>query len=340
MEFFKKIWLGLKAFGLAFWHVLKTIGIAIGKFFKRFWLFVWNKIKTPHGIFLILFYIFFAAIISGTITLVILVPSQGIFHYILYVFAAISLAYFVYSLVYFTPKIKQNIIKFLKSHKLTNELLSNYGYRTFMFSIFSFALNIAYVIFQGILAFSTLSSWYISITAYYLILSLMKGNVFFSKKRAKDNDIKEAKTFRFTGIMFMFLTLALSGMIVLIYTSNMYFEYAGIMIFVAAAYTFLNLTLAIINIFKAKKQDDLHVENIRNINLVHAVFSIIVLQVAMFQAFSPENNTSIANGLTGAAVSIVILFLGILMIIKANKNLKHLKEGLNNDQKTQEESWF
>lgn len=325
MEILKKIW-----------NVIKITGIAIGRFFKKLWLSIWNKIKIPHGVWLVLFYIFFVALIGGTLTLVILIEKQTIINYILYALSAFSLAYFVYTIVYFAPKIKSNTIALLRRHKVTNELLSNYGYRTFMFSIFSFSLNIAYVIFQGVLAFTTLSAWYISITAYYLILSLMKGNVFFSRKKAKDNDIKEAKTFRFTGIMFIFLTLALSGLIVLIYTSNMYFEYAGLMIYVIAAYTFFNLSLAIFNIFKAKKQDDLHIQNIRNINLAHAIFSIMVLQVALFQAFSPQSNLSFANALTGGAVSATILTLGILMILKANKNLKCLKETSSNDKNFEE----
>ena len=50
-----------------------------------------------------------------------------------------------------------------------------------------------------------------------------------------------------------------------------------------------------------------------------------LLQVALFQAFSPESNAGIANALTGGGVSAVILVLGILMIIKANKQLKTIK---------------
>ncbi len=328
MEILKKIW-----------NVFKIISIKIAQFLKYLWLAIWSKIKTPKTIWLILFYIFFILLIGTTLTLVIVSKQQYFWHYILYALSAISLTYFVYTIVKLTPTFKSKLIEIFKRHKLTNELLSNYGYRTFMFSIFSFSLNIAYVIFQGIMAFSTLSVWYISITAYYLILSLMKGNIFLSKKKAKDSDEKEAKTLRFSGIMFIFLTLALSGLIVLMYKTNMYFEYAGLMIYVIAAYTFFNLSLAIYNIFKAKKQDSLHIENLRNINLAHAVFSILVLQVALFQAFSPESNKGFANALTGAGVSIIILLLAILMIIKANKTLKTLKEK-NNEQIEEKQVWW
>ena len=287
---------------------------------------IWEKLSHPKLWFLILFYIFFVCIVALTLTLVIISKEQSFLHYILYVISAIALTYFVYTIILFAPKIKSSIIHLLQKHKFTNEILNNYGYRTIIFSVISFILNMSYVIFQGVLAFITLSPWYISITVYYLLLSLVKGNVFLAKKRNPDCEENQAKTYKTSGILFIFLTVAFSGVIVLIYTSNMYFEYAGLMIYAVAAFTFYKLTLAIINIFKAKKHNDMFIQNIRNINLVSALVSIIVLQVAMFQAFSPEHNTSIANGLTGAGVSLLILALGIYMIIKANKILKNKKE--------------
>ena len=67
-------------------------------------------------------------------------------------------------------------------------------------------------------------------------------------------------------------------------------------------------------------------ESLKNINFVTALVSIVVLQVAMFQAFAPEQNLGFANALTGGGVSAIILVLGILMIIKANKKLKEIKK--------------
>ncbi|MBQ8749290.1 MAG: hypothetical protein IJW32_06035 [Clostridia bacterium] len=286
---------------------------------------VWDKIKQPNGWYLALFYVFFVCVVTTTIVLVVKVQVQTVLHYVLYFVSAVSLAYFVYSICYFSPIIKKKFIQFLKRHKFTNELLSSFGYRTLVFSIISFILNISYVVFIGVLAFKTLSPWYISITAYYLILIFMKGNIFYSKKKY-NTEIKKARAYRFCGIMFILLTIAFSGVIVLIYKSNMYFEYAGLMIYAVALYTFYRLTLSIINIVKAKKQDDLYVQSIRNVNLVSALVSLVVLQVAMFQAFSPQDNLGVANALTGGAVSLVVLGLGIFMIVKANKILKGMEE--------------
>ena len=290
-------------------------------FFKNFW----NKIKNPHGILLVLFYVFFTLATAGTIVLVCLVQKQTIWHYVLYAVTATMLTYFVYTMVIFAPKMKAGIIRSMQKHNFTNKLLKDYGYRTIVFSIFSFILNVAYIAFVLVMAIMSKTAWYFTITVYYIVLAFMKGNVFHSKRKY-GTEIKEATALRFSGIMFVVLTVVFSGVMVLIYKANHYFEYAGLLIYAVAAFTFYKLTLAIINIFKARKHDSLYIQNIRNINLANALISIIILQVAMFQAFSPSSNLSFANALTGAGVSAIILFLGIWMIVKANKRLKGLKE--------------
>ena len=292
---------------------------------------IWNKIKNPRMIYLILFYIFFAIVLAGTLVLVILVPNQTVWHYILYVIAAVSLTYMVYTIVIYAPRMKENFIKLLRKYKFTSTMLDNYGYRTIVFSICSFVLNMAYVTFLGVIGIMSKSYWYISLTVYYLCLSVMKGNV-FNSMRKYNTDIKRARAYRYCGIIFILLTIALSGIIVLIYTSNMAFEYAGLMIYAVAAYTFYKLGIAIYNIFKARRYDNLYIQSIRNINLVSALVSILVLQVALFQAFAPEHNQGVANGLTGGAVAIVILALSIFMIYKANKLLESSKGNIVNEE--------
>ena len=287
------------------------------KFIKDFW----DKIKKPKGVLLVLFYVAFFLFLSATLTLVILIEEQTILHFVLYACSGLSLAYFVYTIVYFAPMITQKIIEKLKKHKFTNSLLENYGYRTLVFSFLSFVINVIYVVFLLVLGIMGGSIWQLAITAYYVVLIVIKGLVFYAKKKHNDFN-SQCVTMRTCGILFILLTLAFSGIIVLIYKTNSYFEYAGLLIYAVAAYTFLNLTVAICNLFKARRQDDLYVQTMRNINLANAVVSIVVLQVALFQAFSPESNLGFANGLTGGAVSAIILLLGIYMIQKANKKLK------------------
>ncbi|MBQ9790011.1 MAG: hypothetical protein IJW24_00240 [Clostridia bacterium] len=217
------------------------------------------------------------------------------------------------------------MIKLLYKNKFTKSLLDDYGYRTTIFSAFSLLINITYVAFLGVTGIMSGSAWYISLTVYYLVLSLMKGSLFYSKHK-HNTPLKKARAYRFSGIMLLFMTIAFSGIVVLVYTSNMSFEYAGLMIYVVATFTFYKLGIALYNIFKARKQNNLYIQTIRNINLASALISIVVLQVAMFQSFSPELNKSIANGLTGGLISIIIMILGIFMISKANKQITKIKQ--------------
>lgn len=321
MEIFQKIWSTIKIAGISIARFFKFTSLKIAKTTKTSSIFIWNKIKSPSKLALVLFYLGFIISISATLYLLIVPNTLFVLQYVLYVISALALAYFVYTIVIFAPKLKCNITSLLMQHKFTREFLSNYGFRTFLTSCFSFIFNLAFVIFQGILAIKSKSYWYASITAYYLLLCFMKGNVFLSKIK-DDTKAKQLKTYKSSGIMFILLTIALSGIIVLIYKTNRVFEYAGLAIYVVATYTFFNLSMSIYNLVKSRKQTSYYVQNLKNVNLAHSVFSLFVLQVALFQAFSPESNTGFANALTGGVVCLLILTIGILMIVRANKNLK------------------
>lgn len=320
MDILQKIWNAIKIAGISVARFFKFTSLKIARLTKTISVFIWNKIKSPSKLALVLFYVGFVVLISATLYLLIIGKDLFVLQYILYVASALALAYFVYTIIIFAPKLKNNIIALLKRHKFTDKLLTNFGFRTFITSCFSFIFNLAFVIFQGVLAIKSKSYWYASITAYYLILCFMKGNVFLSKIK-DDTKAKQLKTYKSSGIMFILLTIALSGIIVLIYKTNRVFEYAGLAIYVVAAYTFFNLSMSIYNLIKSRKLTNYYVQNLKNVNLAHSVFSLFVLQVALFQAFSPESNTGFANALTGGVVCLFILSIGILMITRANKNL-------------------
>ena len=119
------------------------------------------------------------------------------------------------------------------------------------------------------------------------------------------------------------ISLAVAEMI----SEDKTFEHAGLMIYASATYTFYKITVAIINIVKAKKQTDMTVQAIRNINMADALVSMLALQTSLLHAFSDENGNEIGfdktlNGVTGLVVCALVLALGIYMIINAQKKLK------------------
>jgi hypothetical protein len=91
--------------------------------------------------------------------------------------------------------------------------------------------------------------------------------------------------------------------------------------------------MSIINLFRAKKQDDLIIMAIRNVNFIDAAVSILALQTALLHTFTTGNvDISLFNTLTGIAVSTISISLAILMIRKGYKQTKELKRNNQHEQ--------
>ena len=178
------------------------------------------------------------------------------------------------------------------------------------------------------------SVWYGSLSAYYICLVFIRIGVLVRNKRSKDGSLAEYKragTYRNSGIMLLLLNTALSVAIAQMIFDGMGFIYSGIMIYVSATYSFTKIGIAVYNFIKAQKQSNPVIEIARNISLVDAAVSILSLQTAMLVTFSQENiDISLANTLTGSAVSLLSYFMAIFMIVKGNKKINKIKlENIN-----------
>lgn len=309
----------------------KKFWLKLVRFFKQIWLFIkniankiWSKIKNPYGFFLALFYVMSISIIFLTILFV----CFGIESFVVYIFyglSFVSLCYFIYSIIFIAPKIKSNVINFANKYKFTSELISNYGFRTFIFTVISFIVNIGFSIFQGVIGILSRSYLQITLAVYYIIFSVMRGSLLYSKLKSK-NKTKEKVlkddllNYKKTGILLIILTIVLSGFVVLTYFNNPIKKYTGVIIYVVALYTFYKLTLAIYNIFKAKKSKDISLVNIRNIGFADSLVSLFSLQIALLLEFG-SGDSKFYNALTGSCVCFVVIILGIIMIINSNKKL-------------------
>ena len=220
----------------------------------------------------------------------------------------------------------------LKSQKLTNKMLEDDEYKLLVYSTIGFFINVIYVSFHLIVGILGRSIWYIAISAYYIVLVITKLYI-LNNFRKHSKDLKIAlKTYKNTGIMLNLLTLALSGIIVLIIKQNRSFKYAGLTIFAVALYTFYKITSAIIQTIKERNNSNLYVRAIRNINLVNAFYSILVLQVAMFQAFGNGNIYNTANALTGGVIAVIMFIISFTMLIRSSK----LRSKINTEKQHRE----
>ena len=298
-------------------------------------------IKRPRGGYLALTYILTAAFITGSlISLFIETDNQllQIIFYALYGLAGIFLAFTVYTLVIYAPKIKAGIIKLMRKNSVLEKMLDNYGYRTVIVSAVNTAINVCYVIFNAVIAIVYRSGWYMSLTGYYLLLTLMrsgivlyhrkknKGRLVFKNTQANFTDeqnyaLTELKKYRFTGWLLTVMPFLLSFAILLMVKNNRAFIYGGWLVYAVAAHAFYKIIMAIINVFRAKKVSDVTVKALRGVGLADALVSILALQTTLLYAFSDGTGSGWANALTGAIVCAATLAVGIYIIIRSNKKI-------------------
>lgn len=241
-------------------------------------------------------------------------------------------------------KLKERIKAKLNQNKLTKRFL-DYDFRTVLITVFSLIITTGYAAFYGVMGILYLSVWYGVLASYYLILVAMRATVVFyhkgKRRRAEHTDerkekISRAKIYGGCGIIISLLTLPLSVAILLMVAEKATFSHAGLMIYVAAVYTFYKVFMTIRHLVKVRKSTDLTVRTVRCINLADMFVSVLSLQTAMFDSFSADFNESVFNAVTGAVVCLCTVLIGVFMIwgckreitkINYEENLKNQKRG-------------
>ena len=256
--------------------------------------------------------------------------------HIVYVFAAVFLAYSIYLIVRGVPKIKGAIIAKAKKHAFTDNIVSSYGFRTAVFFLISFAINVGFAVFNGVMGIVTRSVWYGIMSCYYIFLSALRGGLLAGGRKIKKLaggdgralNIYQLKLYRLCGISLFVLELALAAAVTLMILSERPTAYSEIMAITCAAYTFYKITFAIINIRKAGKLRDPVLQSYRNINLTDAAVSLLSLQVTLVAVFSDEQtvNMNALNAVTGFVVCALTIVLGALMIVNATVRLKKINQ--------------
>ena len=293
-----------------------------------------NRILNPRPWGIIIVFLTFAAVLAGTLCFLVFVESGSKYEfvgYILYGLSAIMLIYAVYCFIKLIPPIKSSLKGWVFKREFTRKIVEHYGFRTVVFAVVSLVISLANAAINLTLGIVWVSVWYIALGVYYLFLSTMRGGVLIYHRR-KNNYLtdyeeksKSCITYMVCGVWLILLPVALSIVIMEIVGSGMAFVHAGLLIYVAAAYTFYKIITSVYNFVKAHKGDEMSIRAIRNVNLADALVSVFALQTAMFHEFAGGANPGYANAIFGAILCAATAAIGIFMIVNGKKKLKLLK---------------
>ena len=252
--------------------------------------------------------------------------------------AIISYVIAAYTLTVWCFKIP-HIVKFFKSLKAENKYLKiwfNDARLRVKVSLYStLAWSALYGIFQLWLGLYHQTFWFSSIGVYYLCLAAMRFYLVKHTRRYApcEREREELIRFRACGCIFLLMNLALAVIVIFMIYWNRTFEHHMITAIAMAAYTFTALIFAIVNLVKYRKYNSPVFTASKAISLAAAIVSLLTLESTMLTTFGDGTRASeqkLMLGLTGGAVSLVIVAMAIYMIVQGTRKLKKLKTEVEN----------
>ena len=187
--------------------------------------------------------------------------------------------------------------------------------------ILRFFLNFIFAIYNCILGITSNSMWFLTVGAYYIILSVMRISVIgFSSKDRKN----EYFIMKFTGVMIFILALILFLIVYMTVGQECATNPHEIVMITIALYAFTKITFAIIGFIKSRKSKRPYKKTLRSITFTDSVVSIYSLQRSMLVSFPGMSlpDMMLMNTLSGIGMCIVVICIGLNLIKGEKKNVK------------------
>lgn len=181
--------------------------------------------------------------------------------------------------------------------------------------VLRFIINLIFAVYNFVLGIASYSWWFVAISAYYIILSIMRIAVIsFSAKNRKN----EQFIMKFTGIMIFILSIVLCGIVYMTIEQFGAVKYHEIAMITIALYAFTKLTLAIYGLIRSSKTNIPNIKTLRSIAFTDSVVSIYSLQRSMLVSFEgmTDKNIILFNTLSGIGMCIIVICIGLNLIVK------------------------
>lgn len=190
-----------------------------------------------------------------------------------------------------------------------------------MSAAIAFVFHLLYAIYHCVLGIINLSLWFIAMCAFYGILAIMRFSAVLCERKKQEVASYDAEKFvmKLSGILLAVLSFILAAVNYISLSQSMIAKHGEIIMITIAAYTFYKVTMAIIRAVKQHKNPSPLLKTLRCITYAEVAASLLTLQRSMLVSFGTINGrqVSLMNAVTGAAVCLFVLELGISMTVKS-----------------------
>ena len=212
----------------------------------------------------------------------------------------------------------QKALSLLNKTETGKRIASSKRYRIILSATASLAFNLLYALYHLLLGILNLSLWFIAMCAFYGILATARFSAVLCERnhqKSPDNDT-ELFVMKLSGLLLVVLGVVLATVNYLSLSQNIASKHEEIVMITIATYTFYKITMAILKAVKQHKNPSPLLKTIRSIGYAEVSASILTLQRSMLVSFGSMESGQIRfmNAVTGAAVCLFVLILGLSMI--------------------------
>ena len=216
--------------------------------------------------------------------------------------------------------IPHKILEKLESTEQGKRIVEEPEYRMVLTAAVSFLINLLYAIYNGGLGIVNRSLWFVTMCAYYTILSTMRFCAVLCSRRRSSPTSSDMAYFvvKLSGVLLAMLSFVLTGVVYISLAENIAAKHDTVIMITIATYTFYKITMAIIRAVKQRKNSSPLLTVIRTIGYADVAVSVLTLQRSMLASFGEMADTKAhtMNILTGAAVCLFVLSLGIVLMLR------------------------
>lgn len=214
----------------------------------------------------------------------------------------------------------------LRAHPLIERFSNDALFRADVSLCRGMSANLLYAVFKLAASWRYASVWFGAVSVYYFTLCgirfyLAKASQDANARQGRELRLYELRVCRRAGLMMLFLTVAMLGMILQMILHNRSFQYPGMVIYASAFYAFYSLITAIVYAVKSRQLHCPVFSAAKALNLDGALMSILALQTAMLAQFGEGDAVfrQMMNLATGAAVTLLSAAIAVFLIVHAAK---------------------
>lgn len=252
--------------------------------------------------------------------------GEGIVSYVAFAFSS----YMTVAVCACMPRLVREAIALAHRIPWLHRYLTDAHVRMHVSLYLSLGINMLYAVMKLIMDAYYRSVWFGTLGVYYALLTAMRFMLLrYVRRNVPGRALaSELKHFRLCGAVLIPMTIALSGVVILVIDRNEGFQYAGYLIYVAAMYAFYKVISAVVNLVKYRRYNSPVMSATKAVSLAAALVSVFALETAMLSQFGQERDLlfrRIMTSATGAAICAFILGMATVMIIHATRRLKMLQ---------------